>query len=58
MLWLIKHLGPIPFGALMFLLLLGLLFLTDIILSLRERQEDHNQRINEVFKDGKLDGKQ
>lgn len=58
MLWLIKHLGPIPFGAIMFLLLLGLLFLTDIILSLRERQEDHNQRINEVFKDGKLDGKQ
>lgn len=58
MLWLINHLGPIPFGALMFLLLLGLLFLTDIILSLCERQEDHNQRINEVFKDGKLDGKQ
>lgn len=58
MLWLIKHLGPIPFGAVMFILILGLLYLTDIILSLRERQEDHNQRINGVFKDGKLDGKQ
>lgn len=56
MLWLINHLGPIPFGAIMFLLLLGLLFLTDIILSYTERHIDHNQRINEVFKDGKLDG--
>ena len=58
MLWLINHLGPIPFGALMFLLLLGLLFLTDIILSYTEHHVDHNHRINEVFKDGKPDGLQ
>ena len=53
MLWLISHLGPIPFGAIMFILLLGLLFLTDIILSYTEHHIDHNHRINEVFKDGK-----
>lgn len=57
MLWLIERLGPIPFGALMFLLMLGLLALTDFILSCTERHIDHNHRINEVFKDGKLDGK-
>jgi|688.fasta_scaffold00458_21 hypothetical protein len=56
MLWLIDHLGPIPFGAVMFLLMLGLLVLTDFILSCTEQHIDHNHRINEVFKDGKLDG--
>lgn len=57
MIWLIDHLGPIPFGAVMFLLILGLLVLTDFILSFIEKRDDHNHRINEVFKDGKLDGK-
>lgn len=57
MLWLIDRLGPIPFGAVMFLLLLGLLVLTDFILSFIEKRDDHNHRINEVLKDGKLDGK-
>lgn len=59
MLWLIKHLGPIPFGALMFLILIGLLAFTDFLLDLIERREDHNARINNVFRkqveDGKLD---
>jgi hypothetical protein len=52
MLWLIHYLGPIPFGAIMFLLMLGLLCVTDFILSYTESQADHNHRINEVFKDG------
>ena len=53
MVWLIQYLGPIPFGAIMFLLMLGLLCVTDFILSRVESYTDHNNRINEVFKDGK-----
>lgn len=57
MVWLIHYLGPIPFGAIMFLLMLGLLCVTDFFLSHVESRIDHNDRINEVLKDGKLDGK-
>lgn len=52
MVWLIHYLGPIPFGAIMFLLMLGLLCVTDFLLSHVESRIDHNDRINEVFKDG------
>lgn len=59
MLWLIKHLGPIPFGAVMLLLCIGALALTDFILSQIEQSEDHllhNRRINDL--PGDKDGEQ
>lgn len=59
MVWLIHYLGPMPFGAVMLLLCIGALALTDFILSQIEQSEDHplhNRRINDL--PGDKDGEQ